>query len=55
MTTLIAILVVGLLAALFGALLGFASIQFKVIGDPLAEQLDALLPQTQCGQCGYPG
>ncbi|OBS10235.1 electron transport complex subunit RsxB [Acidihalobacter prosperus] len=22
---------------------------------PLAERLDALLPQTQCGQCGYPG
>lgn len=55
MTTLIAILVIGILSALFGALLGFASIKFKVEGDPLVEQLDALLPQTQCGQCGYPG
>ena len=55
MSTLIAILVLGIMAALFGALLGFASVQFKVEGDPLAEQLDALLPQTQCGQCGYPG
>ena len=22
---------------------------------PLVERIDALLPQTQCGQCGYPG
>lgn len=55
MNTLIAILVLGAIGALFGALLGFASVRFKVKGDPLAEQLDALLPQTQCGQCGYPG
>ena len=42
-------------AAIFGAILGFASIKFKVEGDPLVEQIDDLLPQTQCGQCGYPG
>lgn len=23
--------------------------------DPVVERIDALLPQTQCGQCGYPG
>jgi electron transport complex protein RnfB len=23
--------------------------------DPLAERIDALLPQTQCGRCGYAG
>lgn len=55
MDVLIAIIIIGLLATAFGALLGFASIKFKVEGDPLAEQIDALLPQTQCGQCGYPG
>lgn len=55
MNLLIAIAVFGLVALLFGALLGFASIKFKVVGDPLVEQLDELLPQTQCGQCGYPG
>lgn len=43
------------LAAVFGALLGFASEKFRVEGDPIVEQIDALLPQTQCGQCGYPG
>jgi electron transport complex protein RnfB len=52
---LIAILVIGVISALFGALLGYASIRFHVEGDPIVEQLDALLPQTQCGQCGYPG
>jgi electron transport complex protein RnfB len=43
------------LAAVFGLILGFAAIRFKVEGDPLVDKIDALLPQTQCGQCGYPG
>lgn len=43
------------LALLFGAVLGFAAIRFKVEGDPIVEQIDNLLPQTQCGQCSYPG
>lgn len=43
------------LALIFGALLGFAAVRFKVEGDPIVEQIDNLLPQTQCGQCGYPG
>ena len=55
MNILFAILILGAMGLVFGALLGFASVRFKVKGDPLAEQLDALLPQTQCGQCGYPG
>jgi electron transport complex protein RnfB len=39
----------------FGSLLGFASIRFKAEGNPIADQINAILPQTQCGQCGYPG
>lgn len=50
-----ALLALGLLSLLFGALLGYASVRFKVESDPLVEQVDAILPQTQCGQCGYPG
>ena len=50
-----AILAIAFLAVLFGLLLGYSAIRFKVEGDPLAERIDALLPQTQCGQCGYPG
>lgn len=44
-----------LLALLCGALLGFAARRFTVEEDPVAGQIDALLPQSQCAQCGYPG
>ncbi|MDW6016462.1 electron transport complex subunit RsxB [Vibrio plantisponsor] len=54
-TILIAVLAIAVLAAVFGAILGFASIRFKVEADPIVDQIDAILPQTQCGQCGYPG
>ena len=37
------------------AILGFAAVRFKVEGNPIVDQIDSLLPQTQCGQCGYPG
>ncbi len=50
-----AVIAIGALALIFGLVLGYASIRFKVEGDPLVEQIDAVLPQTQCGQCGYPG
>jgi electron transport complex protein RnfB len=43
------------LAAVFGALLGFAAIRFRTEGNPIADQINDILPQTQCGQCGYPG
>ncbi|ROR35055.1 electron transport complex subunit RsxB [Inmirania thermothiophila] len=43
------------LALGFGLLLGYADLRFRVEGDPVADQVDGLLPQTQCGQCGYPG
>ena len=52
---LIAIAVISVLALAFGLLLGFSAIRFRVEGDPIADNIDALLPQTQCGQCGYPG
>ena len=54
-TILTAIIVLFVLAVLFGALLGFASVRFRVEGNPIVDQIDAILPQTQCGQCGYPG
>lgn len=50
-----AIAALGVLAGIFGLLLGFAAVRFRVEGDPIADRIDALLPQTQCGQCGYPG
>ena len=50
-----AILIIVLLGAALGAVLGFASIKFKVEGNPLVERVEATLPQTQCGQCGFAG
>ena len=38
-----------------GIMLGISALLFKVEGDPLVARIDAILPQTQCGQCGYPG
>ncbi len=52
---LVAILAITALATVFGLLLGYSAQRFHVEGDPIAEQVEALLPQTQCGQCGYPG
>ncbi len=50
-----AILIMALGALILGAALGYASIKFKVEGNPLVEKIESILPQTQCGQCGYPG
>jgi len=50
-----AILAIAGLTLVFGLLLGYAAQRFHVEGDPVADQVDQLLPQTQCGQCGYPG
>ena len=50
-----AILIMALGAVILGAALGWASIKFKVEGDPLVEKIESILPQTQCGQCGFPG
>lgn len=50
-----AIAVMVALAVVIGVVLGWSAIQFRVEGSPLAEKIDAILPQTQCEQCGYPG
>lgn len=50
-----ALLVMSLLALLLGSVLGFSAIKFRVEGNPLIDKIDAILPQTQCGQCSFPG
>ncbi len=52
LAAIIALLILGIP---FGGLLGFAAVKFKTEGDPIADQIEELLPQTQCGQCSYPG
>ena len=49
------LLAVPVLAAVIGYALGFAAIHFKVEGNPLVEEIASLLPNGQCGQCGFPG
>jgi Na+-translocating ferredoxin:NAD+ oxidoreductase subunit B len=47
--------VVVALALVLGAALGWVATRLPGGGDGLAERINALLPQTQCGQCRYPG
>ncbi len=55
MMILVAVLTLSFIAGSFGLILGYAAIRFKVEGNPIADQIDGLLPQTQCGQCGFAG
>lgn len=49
------VLVIVAIATVLGVLLGSAAVLLRVEKDPLVRKIDALLPQTQCGQCGYAG
>lgn len=50
-----AILSLSALGVTLGALLGVASRHFKLEQGALEGEIEALLPGSQCGQCGYPG
>lgn len=50
-----AVLVVGLLGALFGVVLWLASRVFAVKTDPRVEKVLGALPGANCGACGMPG
>ncbi len=50
-----AIVIIALLGILMGTALGFAAKFFAVDGNPLKDEIEELLPGSQCGQCGYPG
>lgn len=49
------IITLAVIASIFGLILAYSAVRFKVEGDPVVDQIDALLPQTQCGQCTYAG
>jgi electron transport complex protein RnfB len=51
----IAIVTIGALALIAGTALSFASRQLPSSEGNLVEQVNELLPQTQCTQCGYAG
>lgn len=49
---------IGSLAVLgltLGGLLAIAGRYLKVEGNPLRDEIEACLPGSQCGQCGFPG
>jgi electron transport complex protein RnfB len=54
-TLLPAVTIAAALSAAAGAALGWAASRLRPDPDRLVERIDALLPQTQCGQCRYPG
>ncbi len=55
MQILTAVLVLGGLGILFGAILGIAAILFHVQEDERVAQITELLPGANCGGCGYAG
>ena len=52
---LISILLLAVLGTVLGLSLGWAATRFRIDPDPVIDWIDTLLPQTQCGRCGYPG
>ena len=54
-TILLSIAVLGVLGAVFGAILAFAAKIFYVEVDPKQEQVRECLAGANCGGCGYPG
>ena len=51
----IAIFIIAVLGITMGTLLGIAAKYLAVEGNPLQQEIEELLPGSQCGQCGYPG
>ncbi len=52
---LVAISALAALGLFLGLILGLASKYLKVDGDVKTAEIEAMLPGSQCGQCGYPG
>lgn len=55
MEILIAILVLGILGLIFGIGLAIASKKFAVAANPRLDEVQHLLPGSNCGACGNPG
>ncbi|MDO8312038.1 MAG: RnfABCDGE type electron transport complex subunit B [Sideroxyarcus sp.] len=50
-----AIISLTVLGTILGLILGVSARVFKVEGNVLVAELMAILPGSQCGQCGFPG
>lgn len=51
----LAVLVISVIALLAGLVLSIAARRLPGDSDDLVDDVNRLLPQTQCAQCGYPG
>lgn len=51
----VAVITITIIALVAGVGLSFASRRLPSDAGDLVEQVNDLLPQTQCAQCGYPG
>ena len=49
------VLVLGSVSLLIGALLGWLNKRYVKQDKQLVDEIEALLPLTQCAQCGFPG
>lgn len=54
-TILIATLVVGIIGLLIGLLISIIANKFSVKEDPMVSAISEVLPNNNCGGCGYPG
>jgi len=50
-----AIISLTILGLTIGFSLGFAAKRFKVEKDSRVDEVEAMMPASNCGQCGYPG
>lgn len=50
-----AVLLITAVALIAGLVLSIAARRLPASSDSLVDEVNALLPQTQCAQCGYPG
>lgn len=50
-----AVLSLTVLGAALGVVLGIANRYLQVEGNPVVDELAALMPGSNCGQCGFPG
>src|SRR5512133_2919745 len=54
-TILITIISLSLLALISAVILYFVAQRFKVFEDPRIDEVQAILPQANCGGCGFAG
>lgn len=52
---LFAVVSLTVLGAALGVMLGLASRFFAVEASPIVTELEAMMPGSNCGQCGFPG